>query len=223
MPTPVPLRASPPASVFEVLRERIVALELAPGAVLDRSRLQADFGLSSTPIRDALLRLSEEGLVDIVPQSATRVSRISVAKARQAQFLRRAVEVEAVRVLCESPDKAFLDDLRGLIGRQKAAGEDYEAFSVLDRDFHRRMYEAAGAPDLYPLIRQHSGHIDRIRRLNLPVAGKIQQILRDHAQIVKAIAAGDAEEAEFRVRDHLSRSLAYSRALRERHPDFFID
>ena len=200
-----------------------MALELAPGTVLDRSQLQADFGLSSTPIRDALLRLSDEGLVDIVPQSATRVSRISVAKARQAQFLRRAVEVEAVRVLCEAPDKAFLDALRDLIERQKAAGEDYEAFSALDRDFHRHLYEAAGAPDLHPLIRQKSGHIDRIRRLNLPVAGKIQQILRDHAQIVKAIAAGDAKEAEFRVRDHLSRSLAYSTALRERHPDFFVD
>jgi GntR family transcriptional regulator, rspAB operon transcriptional repressor len=211
------------AQVFERLRERIVSLDLAPGTVLDRAGLQQDFGFSSTPIRDALLRLGEEGLVDIYPQSATRVSLIDVAQARQAQFLRRAVELETVRVLCEAPDKGFVEELRAIIERQKdpAARADYESFATLDRDFHRRMYEAAGAPDLYALIRQRSGHIDRIRRLNLPVAGKMQQILRDHAQIAKAVAAGDVEQAQFRVRDHLSRSLAYTPELRDRHPAYF--
>ncbi len=85
------------------------------------------------------------------------------------------------------------------------------------------MYEAAGAPDLYALVRQRSGHIDRIRRLHLPLAGRTQEIVRDHGLIVKAIAGGDVAIAQHRVREHLSHSLAYSPALRERHPDYFKD
>ncbi len=213
------------AQVFERLREMIIALELAPGSVINRQALQSSFGLSSTPVRDALIRLSEEGLVNIFPQSATRVSLIDVARARQAQFLRRAVEQEAVRILCGTPDKDFVPELRSIIERQKALADklDFHGFEVLDRDFHRQLYEAAGAPDLFVLVRQRSGHIDRIRRLHLPVAGKMQQIIRDHGQIVKAIAVGDGIKAQTLVRDHLSRSLAYSQALRDKNPAFFRD
>ncbi len=209
--------------VFEHLREMILSLELEPGAVINRQSLQASFGLSSTPIRDALTRLGDEELVDIVPQSATRVSLIDVAKARQTQFLRRAVEQEAVRILCAAPDKDFIPELRAGIEQQRLAAErlDIAGFAELDRNFHRQLYEGAGAPDLFGLVRQRSGHIDRIRRLNLPMGGKMQQIIREHGLIVKAIAAGDTVKAQAALRDHLSRSLAFSAALREKHPTYF--
>ena len=210
--------------VFEHLREMIIELELAPGTVINRQELQQQFGLSSTPVRDALLRLGDEDLVDIFPQSATRISLIDVDKARQAQFLRRAVEQEAVRILCMLPERDFLPELREIIEKQRKAADDRDitGFYALDREFHRRQYELAGAPDLYVLVRQRSGHIDRIRRLHLPVAGKMQQIVRDHTQILKAIAAGDAVRAQIQVRDHLSRSLAFSPALKDKHPGYFI-
>jgi GntR family transcriptional regulator, rspAB operon transcriptional repressor len=209
--------------VFEQLREAIVALQLAPGAAINRAELQLRFGLSSTPIRDALMRLGEEGLVDIFPQSATRVSLIDIARARQTQFLRRSLELEVVETLCASPDKSVAAILRGIIRRQKDAADsaDLAAFEELDLEFHRRMFEAAAVPDLYALVRQRSGHIDRVRRLHLPIGGKMQEVMRDHGQIAKAIAAGDIATAKLRLRDHLSRSLAYSPALVEQYPNYF--
>jgi DNA-binding GntR family transcriptional regulator len=211
------------AQVFERLREMIVGLELVPGAVVNRLELQEGFGLSSTPIRDALMRLAEDDLVDIVPQSATRVSLIDIAKAHEAQFLRRAIELEAVTTLCTAPDKSVVGELKDIVAQQKelATRADFPAFDALDRRFHRRLYEAAGVGSLDALVRQRSGHVDRLRRLNLPVTGKMQEIIRDHAAITKAIAAGKTDEAQFRIRDHLSRSLGYSPALRERHPTYF--
>jgi GntR family transcriptional regulator, rspAB operon transcriptional repressor len=210
-------------SVFEVLRERIISLELAPGAVLNRAELQDEFKLSSTPIRDALMRLSDEGLLDIIPQSVTRVSLIDVQLARQAQFLRRAVELEAVQVLAAQIDKSFVSELAGFVAQQMglAGKQDVSAFYASDRMFHRRMYEMAGAPDLWVLVRQRSGHIDRIRRLDLPATGKMAQVVRDHGQIVAAIAAGDVGAAQAHMRDHLSRSLSLSQALQDAHPTFF--
>jgi DNA-binding GntR family transcriptional regulator len=218
-------RATAGESIYERLRHQIVTLALAPGAVIDRAALQATFGLSSTPVRDALIRLAQEGLVDIVPQSATTVSLIDLAAARQTQFLRRAVEQEAVRLLAALPDKDFEPELRGMLDAQtvRAAAGDVDGFDSLDRAFHKRLMELAGAPDLYALVRGRSGHIDRIRHLHLPVAGKMGEVVRDHARILKAIVAGNAGKAQARVRDHLARSLAYVETLRAGHPDFFRD
>jgi DNA-binding GntR family transcriptional regulator len=218
--------ASPRAGkVFDRLREMIITLELVPGATLDRQELQEIFGVSSTPVRDQLLRLSEEGLVEIVPQSATRVSLIDISKAREAQFLRRALEIEVAKIVCDLPEKQFVQDMREIVDRQRecANKSKLQEFDALDGAFHRRLFEAAGVPDLYALIRQRSGHIDRIRRLHLPVAGKTQEVIRDHELILKAIAKSKTDEAQFRVRDHLSRSLAYSPKLREKYPAFFAD
>src|SRR6478609_7792203 len=96
-----PKRQAAP-QVFDRLREQIVGLELAPGAVLARNELADQFGVSQTPVRDALIKLSEEGLVDIFPQHATVVSRIDIASAMQAHFLRRALEVDIAGTLADS-------------------------------------------------------------------------------------------------------------------------
>jgi GntR family transcriptional regulator, rspAB operon transcriptional repressor len=209
--------------LYDILRFEIVSLSLKPGSVINRVDIQNRFGVSSTPLRDALMRLGDEGLVDIVPQSATRVSLIDVARAREAQFLRRALELEAIKTISDNADKAVVGELRDLIAGQKEAAsrEDFPVFDQLDGEFHRRIYEAAGVADLHQLVRLRSGHIDRIRRLHLPVPGKMQEVVRAHSAILKAVIAGDAVEAQARMRDHLSRSLAYIPALRERHPGHF--
>src|SRR5687768_16350815 len=106
--------------VLEHLRERIMSLDLTPGTVLSRTELAEDYGLSQTPIRDALIRLGEEGLVDIFPQHATVVSRIDVASALQAHFLRRAIESEIVRVLAGHASAELLARLRAQIDVQAA-------------------------------------------------------------------------------------------------------
>ncbi|MGL4810363.1 MAG: GntR family transcriptional regulator [Beijerinckiaceae bacterium] len=212
------------STVQETLRDEIIDLTLPPGTVLARNALQARFGLSSTPLRDALMRLQEEGLVDIFPQHATVVSRIDVRRARQAQFLRRSIELEIVYGLAQHRDAALIAALRELIRRQEAfAGlGELQAFSAADQAFHFAMYEAAQVSGLWLVVRRESGHIDRLRRLNLPVEGKMREILKAHARIVDALEAGDGGGAQDALRDHLSRSLEFVGTLRETHPDYFI-
>lgn len=208
--------------VFERLREMIVSLELEPGAVLSRVDLATRFGISQTPVRDALMRLGEEGLVDIFPQHATVVSRINLASARQAHFLRRSIELEVVRAAAQQSDADLIARLRACIAQQKAMRDlhDYREFSTADQDFHRQLYEAAGVPDLWDLVRRMSGHIDRLRRLHLPVKGKALAIVRDHTRIVDAIESGDADAAAEALRVHLSGTLGQVEQIRARQPDF---
>ena len=105
--------------VYEYLREEIVNLTLKPGTLLSRNELSAHFELSVTPIRDALMRLEEEGLVDIYPQHATRVRGISIASARQAHFLRLSIELEVVRTLAQKNDAALGQLLQSLVMQQR--------------------------------------------------------------------------------------------------------
>jgi GntR family transcriptional regulator, rspAB operon transcriptional repressor len=218
------VRSQPAApQVFAQLRDMILSLRLAPGTALSRSDLQRQFGVSSTPVRDALMRLDEAGLVEVFPQSGTFVSLIDVPLARQAQFLRRAIEQEAVRVLAEAPGVDLISRLRAVIVEQssRAREDDLEGFNEADLAFHKLLYDAAGVPDLWALVRSRSGHIDRIRRLHLPIGDKAEQIMRDHSAIVDAIAKGKPNRAQTELRDHLSRSLAFSDELRARFPGYF--
>ncbi|HRE20377.1 MAG TPA: GntR family transcriptional regulator [Rhabdaerophilum sp.] len=210
-------------TIFETLREEIIGLVLPPGTVLSRHELQARFGLSATPIRDALLRLQLEGLVDVFPQHATMVSPIDLERARAAQFLRRSIELELVRALALEPASAPVTKLRSLIRQMETLAElqEYAAFNLADQAFHRTMYEAGRVGDLHDLVKQQGAHIDRLRRLHLPVAGKMGEILSEHAAIVDAIEAGNPDAAQRALRAHLSRSLQFVETLKERFPQYF--
>ena len=208
--------------VFERLRGMIISLDLPPGSPLSRAALAGQFGVSSTPIRDALMRLEEEGLVDVFPQYATVVSRVDVQLAQQAHFLRQAVELEIVRMLAIRHDEAFTAELNATIARQQqfAKAGDFEKFMTADNEFHAQLYAATDKQDIWSLVRSRSGHIDRLRRLHLPSPGKAQDIVRHHKLIAKAIAAGEPDEAQKYLRTHLSGTLSELARIRARHPEY---
>ncbi len=208
--------------VFEHLREQIMSLELAPGAPLSRVTLAEAYGLSQTPIRDALMKLAEEALVEIYPQHTTVVSRIDIAAARQAHFLRRSIELEIVHVLAQQPDPLLVQQLQASIDRQRvchAAGQ-YQEFMAADQAFHRDMHAAAGVTALWDMEQRYSGHVDRLRRLHLPEAGKAERIMDDHQRVLDAIAAGDAPRAQQALREHLSGTLSQVAEICKRYPDY---
>jgi DNA-binding GntR family transcriptional regulator len=209
--------------VFGRLRDQILSLALPPGTALSRNALQRRYRLSSTPVRDALMRLEELGLIDVFPQSRTLVSLIDVKLAREAQFLRRSVELEVVAALAADPNPGMLRELSAVITEQRrqAKAGDLARFNDADLAFHRTMHIAAGVPELWSLVRRQSVHIDRIRRLHLPVKGKVAQILRDHEAIMKAISAGKPRRAQEELRKHLLQSLAFTDELRARFPTYF--
>lgn len=207
--------------VLEYLRERILALELEPGTVLSRLQLQQQFGLSQTPVRDALLKLEEEGLVTVYPQYATLVSRIDVDVARQTHFMRRAIESDAVRLLAETGNLDAVADLRlaneGV--RDRAKVKDHAGFLLADRHFHHTIFRHADLLELWPILRRHSGHLDRLRMLNLPDIG-MERVVALHDKIVDGIASGGPAIAADAMREHLSKTLSLLDTIREKYPHY---
>jgi DNA-binding GntR family transcriptional regulator len=218
-----PTRHAAP-QVVEALRTAIVSLELEPGSALDRGELAQRFGVSQTPVRDALMRLSEEGLVLIRAQYTTQVTRIDVPAARESHFLRRSIEIEIARQLALSHEPSVIDELRAQLARQVdlAASKAYPAFIAADKEFHRLMYLAAGLPRLWSVVTRMSGHVDRLRLLHVPTEGKAESIMTGHQSILDAIASGDADAAQQAVREHLSGTLASVDEIQQRYPEYLI-
>lgn len=210
-------------SLYEALREGIISLAIKPKTVLSRQALQEQFGLSSSPIRDALLRLKSEKLVGIYPQHATIVTDIDLNHAKQAQFMRRSIELEIIHSLVKNMPQGLIETLGRIIRQQEAFAhlQEIKSFHEADHKFHQTMYLAAGVPELWQLSRLHSGHIDRLRHLNLPVKGKMQSVMEDHKAIVSALSKRDLSKALEETRGHLSRSLDFAEKLKEQFPEYF--
>jgi GntR family transcriptional regulator, rspAB operon transcriptional repressor len=224
MTTIAPAAFSPPASdLASDMRRRILSLELPPGSAISRSELQAYYALSSTPVRDALIRLQEEGLVEIHPQARTRATRIDLAQAQEAHFLRSALERSIARQLAHSQPPDLVKQLKHIISlqREQIKTHDFMAFAQLDLAFHRMLFEASGHLTLFEVVRRESIHIDRLRAIHLPMGDKAQQILSDHADIVEAIASENADRAEAAIAHHLSQSITIAQQISQNRPDYF--
>lgn len=211
------------ARVYAGLRERIISLDLLPDTVLSRAEIADDHDVSQSPVREAIQKLEQEGLLISYPKSKTLVTKINLDQARETQFMRLSIELEVVRTLARQQDPDLIRPSSRILRMQRMAGEDLDTseFIALDRLFHLSLFQAAGVASLWHMISARSGHIDRLRRLNLPDPGKMSQVLECHGQILTAIDNHDVEDAGAQIRAHLSGTLASLETIMESHPEYF--
>lgn len=211
--------------VHERLRDDILSLALKPGTAVSEKELSLSYGVGRTPVREALLRLADEGLVEVVPKSGTVVTRIPTAKLPQAIVIRKALEDVAVRAAAIRASVSDLMGIRMLLQRQTeaAAAGDEAAFHAADEDFHAAIAEAAGYPDIWTLVKQVKVEIDRYRRLTLPQAGRMVLVQGDHAAVADALEARDPEAASLAMAAHLDTLQLSIDEIRRIYPDYFAD
>lgn len=214
-------RSTASSQLYSLLRDAIINLELQPGTAIVRAEIAEQYGVSQTPVREALLKLEEEGLVLTYPQAKTEIAKINLARAQETQFLRLSLELEVCRRLAQQ--KAAVPDAAAAIAAQETAlaAHDLAAFTQYDKAFHAALFAAAGTSDLWQMVNARSGHIDRLRKLNLPDPGKTASILHYHHAILEAIAAGDMIGTETAVRGHLSGTLTQAENIKHQHPQYF--
>lgn len=211
------------AQVYAVLREAIIRADFEPGRQLSENELAGRLGVSRTPIREALARLREERLVEIVPQLGTFVSRISTQAVADAQFVREALECAAVVRAAELATDADLSALEENLKAQERAqaAADFDAFYLLDEGFHHTLCDLSGHPIVWSVSQRAKGHLNRVRRLSLPMPSYLAEMVAEHRGIVAAVAAHDPERAEQALRHHLRMVLREVPQIRSEHPDFF--
>ncbi len=205
--------------VYDDLRQRIVGMQLCPGAALSPRELAEDYGISQSPVREALLQLQDDGFVRMHPQARTVVTRIGISQLYEVHFLRLALETSVTRALSLDCPEDVIARARDAIHRQEGA-QDEGDFRQAGDLFHRTLFEAAGQGPLHALLRQRSGHVARVEHLT--GTGAIDHSVLDaHDGIVTALAKGQGDRAVASMRQHLNPVFRNLDTLRERHPAYF--
>ncbi len=208
--------------VYDELRRQIVDVELLPGSVLPERAICDHFGISRTPLREAVLRLVQSGLVVVAPQHATFVAPLDADAIREAHFLRENLEPAALRLLCADANVDLSGMERLLLEQQLLlARGDLSSFLPLDDQFHKMIFQLAGLEGVWSIIHTKKAHLDRVRHLQAPQAGKIPQLIEQHQAILDAVRKRDAESAESGLRRHISGAITYLKELQERRLDLF--
>ncbi len=207
--------------VYRILRKRIIRAELTPGSLISESEIARAFSLSRQPVREAFIKLSEDGLVEVRPQRGTLVRKISMAAVKDARFVREAIEADVVKLLAQKSDPAVVQELRAQIALQRAvAPGDYGRFMKLDELFHRTLSEAAGKAYAWKIIEDVKAQMDRVRYLSL-LQFPMNKLITQHEAVVDAIEAGQTEVADAALREHLREILTDLPEIAKAKPEFF--
>jgi GntR family transcriptional regulator, rspAB operon transcriptional repressor len=218
-----PRTATAASRIYAGLRAELLSLQRRPGEAISEAEIAVAFGVSRTPVREAILKLSDDGLVEIFPQSGIFVSRIPLGALPEAIIIRKALEETTARLAAEHATSSQILRLHSILERQREAdaATDREAFHQADEAFHATIAEIAGYPGIWTLIQQVKIHVDRYRRLTLPQVGRMKEVIAEHEPILAAIEARDAVGAGAAMGRHLERLLADISATQTINPEFF--
>lgn len=210
--------------LYQVLRQAIIRMVLAPGQALSEKEVADAFSVSRQPVREAFIRLSEAGLVEVRPQRGTYVVRISRQAVLEARFVRESVEVAVARAAAENGLKPqVLRELNELIERQRSCidPQDHDRFFQLDEAFHRALAIGAGYPSAWRVIEDVKAQLDRVRYLSVPESTPILKLTDQHQAVVDAIAGRDPEAANRAMGVHQREILHSLPELIGRFPEMF--
>lgn len=208
--------------ILEQLTAAIRALRLTPGSVISETDLAEQFQVSRTPVREAIARLAEVGLVNVVPQVDTRVSLIRLSDVEEAQFVREHLEVAAFKVACRKA-QGDVSTLRAIIHDQQVAcdASDLDGFFRADEAMHEHIFAISGFPGAWQAVQRMKLQLDRLRRLSLPDGDVLAELLGEHTLIVDALEQNAVAEGVGHIERHTRRVLVAAPSLRQQHPEYF--
>jgi len=209
--------------IYQFLLNAIVTVRLFPGIGLKEKEITERLGVSRTPIREALLRLEDEGLVQIFPQSGTYVSKIKIEAVLESQFIREALECSVARYAARNRNDELLESLSRKLEDYETALNDDEMKLMYEKDeeFHRTLANFCFPTRLWKITNQAKLQMDRVRHLSLPIPERQINVLKEHRCIFQNIADGNETGAEKAMKEHLEYIHHDLKIVQRKHPDYF--
>jgi DNA-binding GntR family transcriptional regulator len=183
-------------TAYGAIRDAIVRADLPPGAVLSNAAVAEQLGLSRAPVRDALARLADEGLVETKPQSYTRVTRLVLKEVQDAAAVVRAMHELATRTAVPLLTAGHIEAMREANGRFAAAAQagDVDAAMDSDDELHGVLVGVCGNRAVAATIERYTPLIRRLERRQFSSAGARRSVER-HDELIAACAGGEVEQA----------------------------
>lgn len=182
-------------NVYRTLKNAIQFLELKPGTPISEVALIEDLGVSRTPIREAIIRLADEKLVDVYPQRGTYVSKIDIALAKEMAYMRHVVETEIFCDLCREKTNIGDTVAESMFFMQQALkNNDIIEYIIQDSSFHRAIFAFAGHEMIWDVIANTRTHYVRLLMLDMSLPQALEESYEDHKKIVEFIVNGKKKE-----------------------------
>lgn len=212
---------------YRLLRHNIMTLQLLPGVTLNEGELTELLNVSRTPIHEAIIMLKEESLVDVYPQSGSRVSLIHIDILKEGYFLRSVIEPEIIQQIAGNVPGKQMEGLEENLKQQKAVlqSEDkIDAFFKLDDRFHHLIYSAAGKDKTWYAVKKVSSHYDRVRYLDAIMnQTDLESILKEHKEIAHILLLGMTGDFDLKYfyNRHLGTYRRHFQEILEKYPGYF--
>lgn len=210
--------------IFGFVRDAIITMDLLPGQMISETSIATQFGVSRTPVREALIQLATIGFVEVLPQRGTYVTKFSMEKILESRFIREAIEVSVVSFLAENISEDIIVEAGKIIVEQKEAADDNDplAFQKLDDHFHRVLANHTKFARVAQIIEAEKAHMDRVRCLSLQEKDQFKRVLAQHTAIIKAIKSGVPEKAAKAMSIHLKDVYNVLKVIPQKHPEYFL-
>ena len=207
---------------YRTLSRKIIGLELKPNEPIGEHALADLLGVSRTPVREALSRLSAEGLVDLRSRAGVVVAPIRMDAVRTAQFVREQLELAVVAEAAQQSNRRILLGIRQAIEEQELAilEDNPDLFFECDERMHALYCSLARRDGVWAFISDAKKHMDRVRRLSVQ-AGQLDQLVQDHQSVLEAVTAGDTAKAQQVMQLHLRRVMVDLSELSKRFSSYF--
>jgi len=201
-----------PDQIYSIVRRAIVTGRLPPGSVINEIEIAERLGLSRTPVREAVKRVSDQGLVDVLAQAGTFVAEINRAQVEEAYIVRIALECESIARAAPRMDDNHAQNLEDIIHRHEAAlrRSRFDEAIACDDDFHRYIAQISNLTLLWKMVDTCKAQMDRCRLQTLPMPGHGGETIRQHRDIVAALATKKVRPSLQALRSHLNTSLSNS-------------
>jgi DNA-binding GntR family transcriptional regulator len=211
-------------SVYTALRKSIINLNLAPGTAISEKEVGLRYKVSRTPVREAFINLSKEGLVKVIPQKETQVSLIDFGRVDQEFFLRESLEMAVLQPFIAHCQGSHFSDLERLIEMQDEAFARNEYINFLNYDdaFHRTFFEAAGQGLSWEVLERMCGHYHRVRLLSIRLNGIAKNIVSQHKKLFLALKKKDLHGARAMLNLHLHKLGSEEKIMQEEFPGYFL-
>ena len=193
--------------VAELLRQRIFRRELEPGSWIDEVKLSQEYGISRTPLREALKVLAAEGLVTMKVRRGAYVTEVSENDLAEVYHLLSLLESDAAGVVAQRATDAELKELKALHAELEAALGDREKFFAVNERFHMRLLDIAGNKWRNQMVADLRKVMKLNRHNSLLKSGRIEESLKEHAAVMRALAKRDAAAATAKMQEHFRNGL----------------
>jgi Transcriptional regulators len=210
-------------SVYYTLRKNILDLNLKPGKSISIKDISEELGVSRSPVRDAIIKLSKDGLVDSIPQSGTIISKIDLKRVAEERFLREALEEKTLPLFLEIYQEKDITFLKERIKGQRACMENgsYSEFLEHDDLFHEIFFQVSEKTMCWKTVQSMSGHYRRVRFMSLWNDSIMQQIIAEHEQLLNFILTKNEVETAKLIRIHCSQQKKEEKHLLRKFPEYF--